>query len=103
VVTVVGLLGSYAAYGLALDGLYHLTAGSLSRRTLPVPAQGMGRRAALVAGVGVIAAAVTGELSGGFTRAPHAAMTACDIKAQTFSRLRQLTAFMWLAGTSSTR
>jgi DMSO/TMAO reductase YedYZ molybdopterin-dependent catalytic subunit len=62
VVTVMGLLSSYAAYGLALVGVYRLMAGSLSRRTLPVPAHAMGRRTVLIAGVGVIAAAATGEL-----------------------------------------
>jgi DMSO/TMAO reductase YedYZ molybdopterin-dependent catalytic subunit len=62
VVIVMGLLSSYAAYGLALVGIYRLMAGSLSRRGLPVPAHAMGRRALLFAGIGVIAAAATGEL-----------------------------------------
>jgi DMSO/TMAO reductase YedYZ molybdopterin-dependent catalytic subunit len=62
VVTAMGLLSSYAAYGLALVGVYRLLAGSLSRRAVPVPAHATGRRAVLVAGVGVIVAAATGEL-----------------------------------------
>jgi DMSO/TMAO reductase YedYZ molybdopterin-dependent catalytic subunit len=60
--TVVGLLTSYSAYGLTLVGGYRLMVGSLSRRTLPVPAHTSGRRAVLLAGVGVVAAAATGEL-----------------------------------------
>ena len=62
VVTVMGLLSAYAAYGLALVGVYRLMAGSLSRRTLPGPAHARGRRTVLFAGFGVIAAAATGEL-----------------------------------------